>query len=82
MRAELLDEDKLNAFDRATQGRLWRFTCTQAATLMRNVLLDDGRHRLAMRIWSRIADPENVDEMVRAFMLSVNGDAFRRSVGR
>ncbi len=82
VRAAFLDDDKLNAFDQATQGSLLRFNCAQAVTLMRNILLDDGRLRLATRIWSRIVDPENINELVHAFQLSVNGDTFRRSVSR
>lgn len=82
MRAEYLDDDKVAAFSRQTQGVQLNFTCAQAARLMREILLDDGRQRLATRIWSRIVDPENIDEMVRAFYLSVNGDTFRRSVAR
>lgn len=76
-----MDQDKLGVVRDFLVGGARRFTCEQAATLMRSATFDDGRIDIGAALWPRVVDRENVYLLTQAFTLQASATMFRARIG-
>ena len=82
VRRALMDDDKVGVVRDILRGAHRRFTCDQAATLMRGALMDSARIEIGVLLYPRLVDSENFYLLTQAFLMPSAAGELRARTGR